>query len=139
MMAMFLLGLGLGFLSTPYLLAVQNAVPRHQRGVATSSVQFFRTIGGSISVAALGAVLNGHLASRLVEGVDPNLALNPDTRGQIPRELLASLTDALGGGLGKVYMAMAVLAAIGIGVAFLFPGGSALSHAYSEKAPPPSG
>jgi len=58
MVAMFVLGLGLGFLSTPYLLAVQNAVPRHQRGVATSSVQFFRTIGGSIAVAALGTLLN---------------------------------------------------------------------------------
>lgn len=139
MMAMFLLGLGLGFLSTPYLLAVQNAVPRHQRGVATSSVQFFRTIGGSISVAGLGAVLNGHLASRLESGVDPNLALNPDTRGQVPQELLANLTDALGGGLGKVYMAMAALAALGIGVAFLFPGGSAQSHAYSGEASTPTG
>jgi EmrB/QacA subfamily drug resistance transporter len=139
MVAMFFLGLGLGFLSTPYLLAVQNAVPRHQRGVATSSVQFFRTIGGSISVAALGAVLNGHLADRLVEGVDPNLALNPDTRGQIPAEHLANLTDALSGGLGKVYMVMAALAALGIGVAFLFPGGSARSHAYPEEASPQSG
>jgi EmrB/QacA subfamily drug resistance transporter len=133
MLAMFLLGLGLGFLSTPYLLSVQNAVPRHQRGVATSSVQFFRTIGGSISVAALGALLNGHLARRLPGAVDPNLALNPDTRVEIPRELLATLTDALDGGLGRVYTAMAILAAVGIGVAFLFPGGSAQSHAYPEK------
>jgi hypothetical protein len=74
-----------------------------------------------------------------VEGVDPNLALNPDTRGQIPAELLANLTDALSGGLGKVYMVMAALAALGIGVAFLFPGGSARSHAYPEEASPQSG
>ena len=75
MLAMFCLGLGLGFLSTPYLLAVQNAVPRHRRGVATSSVQFFRTIGGSIAVAALGTVLNAHLSGSSGGGIDPNVAL----------------------------------------------------------------
>ena len=48
-------------LSMPCLLGVQNAVPWRRRGVATSSVQFFRNIGGAISVAALGALLNARL------------------------------------------------------------------------------
>ena len=133
MLAMFLLGLGLGFLSTPYLLAVQNAVPKHQRGVATSSVQFFRTIGGSIAVAALGALLNVHLARTLVSGVDPNVALNPALRAGIPREMLQDLVSALDGGLGGVYLAMTGLAVIGIGIALFFPGGSAQSHAFPEE------
>jgi EmrB/QacA subfamily drug resistance transporter len=133
MLAMFLLGLGLGFLSTPYLLAVQNAVPKHQRGVATSSVQFFRTIGGSIAVAALGTVLNVHLAKTLVSEVDLNTALNPGMRGGIPGEMLQDLISALDGGLGGVYLAMTGLAVVGIGIAFLFPGGSAQSHAFSEN------
>ena len=132
MLAMFLLGLGMGFLSTPYLLAVQNAVPRHQRGVATSSVQFFRTIGGSIAVAALGVVLNIHLAKHLAGEIDPNVALNPSLRTGIPPEVLADLVAALDGGLGLIYLAMAGLATIGIGVGFLFPKGSAQAHAYPE-------
>ena len=131
MLAMFLLGSGLGFLSTPYLLAVQNAVPRHQRWVATSSVQFFRSIGGSISVAALGAVLNIHLARHLTADIDPNVALNPVLRGGVPEEALADLVMALDGGLGSIYLVMTGLAVLGLGVGLLFPGGSAQAHAYT--------
>ncbi len=131
MLAMFLLGSGLGFLSTPYLLAVQNAVPQHQRGVATSSVQFFRSIGGSIAVAALGAVLNIHLARNLTADVDPNVALNPALRGGVPEDVLANLVSALDGGLGSIYLVMTGLAVLGLGVGFRFPGGSAQAHAYN--------
>jgi EmrB/QacA subfamily drug resistance transporter len=140
MLAMFVLGLGLGFLSTPYLLAVQNAVPRHQRGVATSSVQFFRTIGGSIAVAALGALLNAHLARTLVTQVDPNVALNPELRSGVPSEVLSNVVSALDGGLGGVYLAMTGLAMVGVAVALLFPRGSAKAHAHPEEgnAPPRS-
>jgi len=109
-----LVGVAVGFLSTPYLLAVQKAVPRHQRGVATSSVQFFRTIGGSIAVAALGAVLNAH---------------------RVPQEALGDLVHALDGGLGSIYLAMAGLALVGVAVGFLFPKGSAQTHAYSAADP----
>ena len=132
MLAMFLLGLGLGFLSTPYLLAVQNAVPRHQRGVATSSVQFFRSIGGAIAVAALGAMLNAHLATSLGADVDPNVALNPELRAVIPPESLIQLVTALEGGLGSIYLVMTGLAALGIVVALRFPSGSARLHAHRE-------
>ncbi len=138
MLAMFFLGLGLGFLSTPYLLAVQNAVPRHQRGVATSSVQFFRTIGGSIAVAALGAVLNAHLSGGLVSGIDPNVALNPELRAGIPPQVLGDLVSALDGGLGTIYLAMAGLALVGLGVGLLFPKGSAQAHAYRRRLVPDS-
>jgi Na+/melibiose symporter-like transporter len=137
MLAMFLLGGGLGFLSTPYLLAVQNAVPRHRRGVATSSVQFFRSIGGSIAVAALGAVLNAHLAGNLTTDIDPNVALNPELRVQVPREVLGELVNALNGGLGGVYLVMTGLAVVGVGIALLFPGGSAHVHAYQKGSSEP--
>jgi EmrB/QacA subfamily drug resistance transporter len=132
MLAMFLLGLGLGFLSTPYLLAVQNAVPRNQRGVATGSVQFFRSIGGAVAVAALGAMLNAHLASTLGEDVDPNVALNPELRATIPPESLGQLVAALEGGLGSIYLVMAGLAALGILVALRFPGGAARLLAHKD-------
>ena len=130
MVAMFFLGMGLGFTSTPYLLAVQNAVPWNRRGVATSSVQFFRSIGGAITVAALGAVLNAHLVGQLGHDVDPNVALNPELRAAFPQEALQPLVTALDGGLGNIYLVMAAMAVGGLMVAFFFPGGSAESHAY---------
>ncbi len=135
MAAMFLLGLGLGFLSTPYLLAVQNAVPWNRRGVATSSVQFFRSIGGAVAVAALGALLNAHLAGALEGGVDPNLAMNPALRSTLPPQALAELVGALEGGLGSIYLIMACLAFLGLAVGLAFPRGSARLHAYQERGP----
>lgn len=130
MVAMFFLGLGLGFTSTPYLLAVQNAVPWNRRGVATSSVQFFRSIGGAIAVAAFGAVLNAELAGKVGRELDPNVALNPTLRGNYPADILRPLVEALDSGLGSIYLAMGGMALAALLVSFFFPGGSAQSHAY---------
>lgn len=132
MFAMFMLGLGMGFVSTPFLLAVQNAVPWHRRGVGTSSVQFFRTIGGAIAVAALGAILNAHLARTLGTGLDPDVALNPNLRANVDPEALRILVQALDRGLGSIYLVMAGLAVLAVGVGIFFPGGSARDHAYEE-------
>jgi EmrB/QacA subfamily drug resistance transporter len=132
MLAMLFVGIGLGFMSTPYLLSVQNAVPRNQRGVATGSVQFFRTIGGSIAVAALGGLLNAHLFSNLGTSVNVNLALDPEARALMPAETLDSLVSALDGGLSTVYLVMAGMAFVGILVALMFPKGSVEFHAHEE-------
>jgi len=138
MLAMLLVGLGLGFMSTPYLLAVQNAVPWRRRGAATSSVQFFRTMGGAVSVAALGAVLNAHLVAGVGAGVDVNVALDPTRRGDVAPAALAELVGALNSGLGAIYMVMAALAVLGLLVAFAFPSGSAESHAHSDTLDDPT-
>jgi MFS family permease len=132
MLAMLSVGIGLGFMSTPYLLSVQNAVPRSQRGVATSSVQFFRTIGGAIAVAALGGLLNAHLFSRLGADVNVNLALDVEARSLTSAATLNDMVGALDGGLTKVYLVMAGMAFIGLFVALMFPKGSVEFHAHDE-------
>src|SRR5262249_45984133 len=58
-------GAGLGPMSLAQILAIQDVVPEAQRGVATSLVPFFRTIGGSLGVGALGGILSAGLAKRL--------------------------------------------------------------------------
>ena len=55
--AMIVLGLGLGFSMSLYTVIVQNAMPT-RIGQATSGLTFFRSIGGTIAVAAMGSVLN---------------------------------------------------------------------------------
>ena len=62
---MLVAGLGFGMIMQTALLAVQNAVERRDLGVATSSTQFFRLMGGSIGVAVFGAVLNVRLGTEL--------------------------------------------------------------------------
>ncbi len=128
--AMLVTGVGLGLVSTPYLVAVQNAVPWRLRGVATGSTQFFRTIGGAIAVAGLGALLTTHLHEANVQ-LDPNTALDPALRGSVPPEQLEALRQAMAAGLHSVYVGMMVVAALGIAVALVFPRGSAQSQAHA--------
>ena len=54
---MLLLGLGLGGNMQPLILAVQNAVARSEMGVATSSVTFFRQMGGTLGTAVFLSIL----------------------------------------------------------------------------------
>ena len=56
-----ILGLGLGCVMQVLILAVQNAVDRKDMGAATSSVAFFRTLGGAFGTAIFGAVLTARL------------------------------------------------------------------------------
>lgn len=130
--AMLLAGLGMGFTSMPYLLGPQNAVPWSQRGVTTSSVQFFRTIGGSVAVAALGALLNARLQA-VDPRLDPNTALDPALRAKAGSEALAHLTSALLYGLQGVFLVTALIAAVTFAIAWAFPKGKAAEHQHPER------
>ena len=77
---MVLLGLGLGPSIPLYTLAVQNAVPPQQMGVATSMTTFFRSMGSTVGVAIVGSLfattLSEQMSSRLAkatEGLPPQL------------------------------------------------------------------
>lgn len=133
MTSMMLTGFGLGFVSMPYLLGVQNAVPWHRRGVATSSVQFFRNIGGAISVAALGALLNARLQAIAGPGVDANAALDPALRARLSPAALHTLTGALLHGLQGTFVAIAALSVVFLVTALLGPRGSAHSLMDPER------
>ena len=60
---MLILGFGLGMVMQVLVLATQNAVPYEQLGVATSGATLFRSIGGSLGTALLGAIFTAHLTS----------------------------------------------------------------------------
>lgn len=98
-------GSGMGLSSTAFIIAAQNAVGWSERGIATASITFSRTIGGAIGVAALGTVLSAQMASQLAQlGVasrDPNVLLNAATRAQLPPSALAAMQRALAGALGS--------------------------------------
>lgn len=66
-----IVGVGLGPGQSLFGLAVQNTVPIHQIGVATSSGQFVRQIGSTLGVALFGAMLTAGLASQLAAHSPP--------------------------------------------------------------------
>ena len=55
-------GVGMGLTMVPMLIATQSAVERADLGAATSMIQFFRTVGGAIGLAVMGAVMAWRLA-----------------------------------------------------------------------------
>ena len=133
MASMVLIGVGMGLLSTPYLVSLQNAVPWNRRGVVTSLGQFSRTIGGAIGVAAFGAVLNASLHARVGKGANSNAILDPALRAALSPDELTALREGLASGLHAVFLACAALAFVGIFIALMFPAGSAQEHAHQAE------
>jgi EmrB/QacA subfamily drug resistance transporter len=88
---MVLMGLGLGFNFQPVVLAVQNAVAPQEMGVATSSVTFFRQMGGTIGVAAFLSILFTRLPTDIGDAVQDTVRANPE---------LAPQFEQLGAGAG---------------------------------------
>ena len=56
--ACFIIGLGMGLLSTSTLIAAQSSVPWHERGVVTGNNMFARSLGSAVGVAIFGAIAN---------------------------------------------------------------------------------
>lgn len=143
MVSMLSIGAGMGFSSTSFLIAVQNAVDWSRRGVATASVQFFRTIGGSMAVAAMGAVLNarwrahGATVEAGVDVSDANVLLDVAARASIPTDALDALQGALATSLHGAYLLVFAAAAATLAAVLLFPSGSVedLAHRPEEPAP----
>ena len=112
------MGTGLGFCNTTYLVAVQSAAARSERGAATSSNLFMRIVGQSVAAAVFGAVINVG-----IDIYDPQLAhvaerlMDPTVRGTFDAENLAHLTSTLSLALRNVYILSAA-----IGVAMLLIG-----------------
>lgn len=132
--AMFVIGAGMGLISTPYLVAVQAAVPYARRGAITSAQQFFRTIGGAVAVAAFGALLNATLRDRLGSELAASRALDPVLRAGLSPGELTAIAGALAAGLHVIFLAAAAIALAGVVIALAFPSGSARAHAYAEAS-----
>ncbi|MER7775264.1 MDR family MFS transporter [Streptomyces sp. NPDC096191] len=66
---MAVLGVGVGMLMQNLVLAAQNDVPAADLGAATSVLSFFRSMGGTIGVSVLGAILANRVASEMTKGL----------------------------------------------------------------------
>ncbi|MCC3275431.1 MFS transporter [Arthrobacter sp. zg-Y20] len=89
---MFLLGAGVGMVMQNLVLVVQNDVPTRDLGVASSGINFFRTIGGTIGVSALGAVLATQVTDRMAEKQGELMGAIMSL-GEQGKEVAASLTS----------------------------------------------
>ncbi|HEY3596613.1 MAG TPA: MDR family MFS transporter [Paraburkholderia sp.] len=118
-----LVGGGLGMVLQVLILAVQNAVEFRHLGVATSGATLFRSIGGSIGVAAFGAIFSHGLATRLQTLLPPDTelprALGPVAIHQLPAALRDDYLHAFAGALHTVFFAAACVVALAFAFAWL--------------------
>jgi MFS family permease len=119
--ALIVVGLGIGTTFPLYLTAVQTALPREYLGVASSQIQFWRNLGGTVGSAILGAVLANRLpdylntrvaslnlppqvVNNLPKGGSANSILDPTLLAKLPSAFVHAIRLALSDTLHDIYV-----------------------------------
>jgi EmrB/QacA subfamily drug resistance transporter len=129
---MLVVGVGLGMVMQVLVLAVQNGAEFSDLGVVTSSVNFFRSLGGSFGVSVFGVVFATVLEDRLTKlvpagalggaGLNPeSLTASPDQIRALPPEVLGPVSMAMADSITTVFLLVVPLLVLGIGLAMLMP------------------
>jgi EmrB/QacA subfamily drug resistance transporter len=117
-------GLGMGFCATTFLVSVQGSVGWAERGMATSTNLFLRTVGQSLGAGIFGAILNYGVFRQVPEAGDiVNRLLLPGTRESLGPEQIAKLGGAIAGSLHDVYLILAGMALVVLGLTLALPAG----------------
>ncbi|XVV01149.1 MDR family MFS transporter [Actinosynnema sp. CA-248983] len=118
---MAVLGVGVGMLMQNLVLVAQNDVLAKDLGATTSTLMFFRSLGGAIGVSVLGAVLANRVTSLSAEKFGPPAGGPnevPDL-SRLPREALVIVQDIYATATAELFLIGAPIAALAL-VAVLF-------------------
>jgi hypothetical protein len=117
--------LGIGLAMPNLTIAIQNAVDRHELGVATSTLGFFRSLGGAIGVALSGAIvttgLRRLLPSDLTSGSGSVLDRGIDTIAALPQSAHDAVIEAYRFAIVNTFYLGAVFAGLAFLVALFLP------------------
>ena len=141
------MGIGIGGVTSVFTVAVQNTVAHANIGAATATVQFQRSVGGTVGVAVMGAVVAQRTSSRFLDVIPESLrvqlpdgwtesmalagaALDSTLRGlpggaQTADSVRRYFTTALGGALDDAFVVGGLVAALAIAAALLLRPGRA--------------
>lgn len=120
--ASFVIGIGMGFSTTTFIVSIQASVPWRQRGAATSSLMFMRFLGQVMGAAGCGAILNASLHARDPQAVHAiDRLLDPASRASLGAPEVGRLASTLADSLHNAYLLAAVFAVVCLGVALLMP------------------
>ncbi|MDH6215175.1 MFS transporter [Streptomyces pseudovenezuelae] len=122
---MALLGLGIGMMMQNLVLCTQNQVDPSDLGSASSTVTFFRSLGGAVGVSALGAVMSHRITHYVTDGIaslDPKYRAGlagsnsstdsiPDL-AKLPAPVRTLMESSYGHGIADVFMIAGALAAV---------------------------
>jgi hypothetical protein len=130
---MFILGAGVGMVMQNLVLVVQNTIEVKHLGVATSSVTFFRSLGGAVGVSVMGSILGSVVATQITSGVgdlspsrqaDAGRLLGDGVIPQVnllPDVLRIIVETAYGSGVGTIFLISAPLVLVTLVTVSLLP------------------
>ena len=137
MFAVSIMGLGMGLSIPPFFIAVQSSVERRYLGVATSTMQFSRSMGGTLGVSIMGAALTARLAANLAaSNLDPSLVsqlLEPATGSSVV--INEGARAALAGAISLVFLFAFILSAFALASVFLAPNKDLKEKPAVEESP----
>ncbi|HXJ78979.1 MAG TPA: MDR family MFS transporter [Candidatus Methylomirabilis sp.] len=124
---MVLIGAGMGQMFQTYVVAMQNAVPRSSLGIATASIQFFRTIGSMFGAAVFGSILTRRLTTELsmrlgeaATQVSPGALLSGTMRvADVPPQTVEAVRDSLASALHTAFLGGLPLMGLGLVAALM--------------------
>ncbi|KAA0548193.1 MFS transporter [Bacillus sp. BGMRC 2118] len=125
----FLLGVGMGFTTTSFIVSIQSTVEWKQRGIATATNMFMRSLGSTIGAALLGGILNSRLITHLrSNGLEnsmdldaTNVLLDAEERSQLSESVRGILQDGLTNSLHSVYWVVLLFGVVSFVLILLLP------------------
>lgn len=138
----FIVGIGMGMVSLATLLVVQSGLDAKDLGVATSSNQFARTLGGTVGVGVCGGFIANRFAElteavgqsgildRLPESVTEKgfdqieQLFQPEIQALLPPELKTMVHSAVSQGIHEVFWTVLIVAILCLLITLLIPSGS---------------
>lgn len=129
---MIFVGLGVGVSFVTLNMSALHKVEDQYKGVVTSLVVFFRTIGSALGITVFGAIQVSQLKSLIEKNFndqamaeqfgDARTLLQPEVRSGLPDDVLAGLTTALADSISFVFQWSVVLPAVSLVVVVLMMG-----------------
>jgi EmrB/QacA subfamily drug resistance transporter len=119
-----LIGIGMGFCNTTFLVSIQGTVAWNERGVATGSQMFMRMMGSAVGAALFGAILNFGVHDRLPGSSDAvNQLLQSAARQNLGAAEIARLGEAVAFSAHEAFIVAALIGVVTMLLTLGFPRG----------------
>lgn len=125
----FFVGVGMGLTSTAFIVQIQSTVSWKERGTATASNTFMRSLGSAVGVALFGGILNNAINRQTIQSHgneqlsvdDIDLLLHDGKMASLSKEAIHILQKGLLNGLQYIYIGIFILAIITLVSIYLLP------------------
>lgn len=125
----FFVGVGMGLTSTAFIVQIQSTVSWKERGSATASNTFMRSLGSAVGVALFGGILNNAINRQTIQSHgeeqlsvdDIDLLLHDGKMASLSKEAIHILQKGLSSGLQYIYIGIFILAIIALVCIYLLP------------------